>query len=83
MPKARHKKTTEYQTSMTKAVFFFGTPNKGKRELLSQIQSYYTDLVNQDIELVCKHPEFTLELVKNDKISFDVQALEKQRVQKG
>ena len=83
MPKARHKKTTEYQTSMTKAVFFFGTPNKGKLELLGQIQTSYTDLVNQDIELLCKHPEFTLELVKNDKTSFDVQALEKTTRPKG
>ena len=83
MPKARHKKTTEYQTSMTKAVFLFGEPNKGKLELLSQIQAYYTDLVNQDIELLCKHSEFTLELVKNDKISFDVQVLEKTTRPKG
>ena len=52
MPKARHKKKTEYQASMTKAVFLFGIPNAGKLELLKKIQLYYTNLVNRDIEIL-------------------------------
>ena len=77
MPKARHKKTTEYQASMTKAVFLFGSPNKGKRELLEKIQLYYTDLVNRDIEILSDRPGLTMELVKNDKKAPVVRALEK------
>ena len=77
MPKARHKKTTEYQASMTKAVFLFGNPNTGKRELLEKIQLYYTDLVNRDIEILSSKPDLTMELVKNDKKASGVRALEK------
>ena len=77
MPKARHKKTTEYQTSMTKAVFLFGEPNKGKLELLGHIQSYYTDLVNKDIEILAGRTDLMPEFVKNDKKSSNVRALEK------
>ena len=77
MPKARHKKTTEYQTSMAKAIFLFGEPNKGKLELLGQIQSYYTDLVNKDIEILSGRTDLMPELVKNDKKSSNVRALEK------
>ena len=77
MPKARHKKTTEYQTSMTKSIFLFGNPNVGKRELLEKIQSYYTDLVNKDIEILSDQPGLTMELVKNDKKAPVVRALEK------
>lgn len=77
MPKARHKKTTEYQVSMTKAVFLFGSPNAGKRELLKKIQLYYTDLVNKDIEILSDRIDLTMELVKNDKKASGVRALEK------
>ena len=77
MPKARHKKATEYQTSMTKAVFLFGEPNKGKLELLGRIQSYYTNLVNKDIEILAGRTDLMPELVKNDKKSSNVRALEK------
>ena len=77
MPKARHKKTTEYQASMTKAVFLFGSPNKGKLELLEQIQAYYADLVNKDIEVLSGRPDLMMELVKKDKKSPNVRALEK------
>lgn len=77
MPKVRHKKTTEYQTSMTKAVFLFGSPNVGKLELLKKIQLYYTDLVNKDIEILSDRSDLTMELVKNDKKAPVVRALEK------
>ena len=77
MPKARHKKTTEYQTSMTKAVFLFGSPNTGKRELLEKIQLYYMDLVNRDIGILSDQPGLTMELVKNDKKASKVRVLEK------
>ena len=62
---------------MTKAVFLFGSPNTGKRELLKKIQSYYTDLVNRDIEILSSKPDLTMELVKNDKKAPVVRALEK------
>ena len=77
MPKVLHKKTTEYQTSMTKAVFLFGSPNVGKLELLKKIQLYYTDLVNKDIEILSDRSDLTMELVKNDKKAPVVRALEK------
>ena len=77
MPRARHKKTTEYQASMTKAIFLFGSPNTGKRALLKKIQLYYTDLVNRDIGILSDQPGLTMELVKNDKKASVVRALEK------
>lgn len=53
---------------MTKAVFLFGSPNKGKWELLEKIQLYYTDLVNKDIEILSNQPALTMKLVKNDQL---------------
>ena len=62
---------------ITKSVFLYGHPNKGKASLLKQIQRSYTDLVNHDIEALLQHPEFTLQLVKNDKKDPNMRKLEK------
>lgn len=34
MAKARRRKDTQFETSMTKSVFLYGSPNKDKCELL-------------------------------------------------
>lgn len=77
MAKARHKKTTEYQTSMTRSVFMYGHPNKGKLNLLKEMQRRYTDLVNHYIEVLTNHEELTMQIVKNDKKDSAVRKLEK------
>lgn len=67
MPKARKKKNSSFQTTITKSVFLYGRPNKEKLVLLQQMQNSYTDLINHDIDLLEKNPAIVLQLVKNDK----------------
>ena len=67
MPKARKKKNSSFQTTITKSVFLYGRPNKEKLAVLRQMQNSYTALINRDIELLEKNPDIVLQLVKNDK----------------
>ena len=45
MPKARKKKNSSFQTTITKSVFLYGRPNKEKLVTLQQMQNSYTVLV--------------------------------------
>jgi hypothetical protein len=67
MPKARKKKNSSFQTTITKSVFLYGRPNKEKLVILQQMQNSYTALINRDIDLLEKNPDIVLQLVKNDK----------------
>ena len=43
MPKARKKKSSEFESSPVKSVFLFGKPNKGKLDLIWQMEHKYVD----------------------------------------
>lgn len=77
MPKARLRKDSSFETTVTKSVFLYGSPNKAKLVSLMRIQASFTALVNRDILLLGNHPEITLQLVKNDKKDSDMRVLEK------
>lgn len=77
MPKARKKKKTEFKASETRCVFLHGIPNKGKLDRLSRMCSYFTGLVNHDIEVLFARDDIWLQLIKNDKKDSFVRALEK------
>ena len=77
MPKARKKKNSSFQTTITKSVFLYGRPNKEKLAVLRQMQNSYTALINRDIELLEKNPDIVLQLVKNDKKDPQMRKLEK------
>ena len=77
MPKARKKKNSSFQTTITKSVFLYGRPNKEKLAILQQMQNSYIALINRDIELLEKNPDIVLQLVKNDKKDPQMRKLEK------
>ena len=77
MPKARKKKNSSFQTTITKSVFLYGQPNKEKLAALRQMQDSYTALINRDIELLEKNPAIVLQLIKNDKKDPEMRKLEK------
>lgn len=52
MPKARHRKETSYQNTVTRSVFLLGKPNVGKRSVLEHMVSAFTELVNRDIRIL-------------------------------
>ena len=52
MPKARKRKDSEFQTTLTKSVFLYGNPNKWKWIALQQMQDSFTKLVNRDIKVL-------------------------------
>ncbi len=56
MPRARKKKNSSFQTTITKSVFLYGQPNKEKLAILQQMQDSYTALINRNIELLEKNP---------------------------
>ena len=77
MPKAKKKKNSSFQTTITKSVFLYGRPNKEKLVILQQMQNSYTALINRDIDLLEKNPDIVLQLVKNDKKDPQMRKLEK------
>lgn len=78
MPKPRHRRKSEYQTSMTKSVFLYGNPNKGKAELLRSAQDKAVDLINRNIRILSEREDLFLSLLKNDKKNSYVRRLEKE-----
>lgn len=67
MPKARRRKDSSFETSVTKSVFLYGDPNKEKLALLKQMQDVFTALVNEKILMLDAREDLILQLVKNDK----------------
>ena len=78
MPKARKKKSSEFESSPVKSVFLFGKPNKGKLNLLWQMERKYAELVNFNIEALMAVPDIHVQLIKNDKKDSYVRQLQKQ-----
>lgn len=77
MPKARKRKDSEFQTTLTKSVFLYGNPNKGKWIVLQQMQDSFTKLINRDIQVLNEDHSVLLQIVKNDKKDPDIRRLEK------
>ena len=67
MPKARRRKDSSFETSVTKSVFLYGDPNKEKLALLKQMQDVFTALVNERILMLDAREDLIMQLVKNDK----------------
>ena len=42
MAKARRRKDTQFETSMTKSVFLYGSPNKDKSKIILDMQNEFT-----------------------------------------
>ena len=78
MPKACKKKSSEFEASPVKSVFLFGKPNKGKLDLLWQMEHKYVELINFNIEALMAVPDIHVQLVKNDKKDSYVRQLQKQ-----
>ena len=68
MPKARKKKTTEFDNNLVKSVFLYGNPNKGKLAVLWQMERKYVELINFNIEALMNIPDIYLQLIKNDRL---------------
>ena len=78
MPKARKKKTTEFDNAPVKSVFLYGNPNKGKLAVLWQMECKYVELINFNIEALMNIPDIYLQLIKNDKKDPYIRLLQKQ-----
>ena len=78
MPKARKKKNSEFESSPVKSVFLFGKPNKGKLDLLWQMEHKYVELINFNIDALMAAPDIHVQLVKNDKKDSYVRQFQKQ-----
>lgn len=77
MPRARRRKDSTFQTSMTKSIFLHGDPNRQKLLVLDRIQDLFLKMVNQDIQMLSSNPDIVLQLVKNDKKDSAMRSLEK------
>ena len=78
MPKARKKKNSEFESSPVKSVFLSGRPNKGKLDLLWQMEHKYVELINFNIEALMAVPDIHVQLIKNDKKDSYVRQIQKQ-----
>lgn len=65
-------------TLPVKSVFLSGKPNKGKLDLLWQMEHKYVELINFNIEALMAVPDIHVQLVKNDKKNSYVRQLQKQ-----
>ena len=78
MPKARKKKNSAFESSPVKSVFLFGNPNRGKLDLLWQMEHKYIKLINFNIDVLNGVPDIHVQLIKNDKKDSYVRQLQKQ-----
>lgn len=83
MPKARRRKDSSFETSVTKSVFLYGDPNKEKLALLKRMQAVFTALVNETILMLDARRDLIMQLVKNDKKDTAMRSLEKSARKKG
>ena len=81
MPKTRKKKSSAFESSPVKSVFLFGKPNKGKLDVLWQMERQYVELINFNIEALMAVPDIHVQLVKNDKKDSYVRQLQNSYVQ--
>ena len=78
MPRARKKKNSAFESSPVKSVFLFGKPNKGKLDLIWQMEHKYVEMINFNIDALMAVPDIHVQLVKNDKKNSYVRQLQKQ-----
>ena len=78
MPKARKKKNSAFESSPVKSVFLFDNPNRGKLDLLWQMEHKYIKLINFNIDVLNGVPDIHVQLIKNDKKDSYVRQLQKQ-----
>ena len=78
MSKARKKKNSAFESSPVKSVFLFGNPNRGKLDLLWQMEHKYIKLINFNIDVLNGVPDIHVQLIKNDKKDSYVRQLQKQ-----
>lgn len=83
MPRSRRRKDSSFEASVTKSVFLYGRPNKDKLALLRQMQTVFTALVNEDIQILSTREDLMMQLVKNDKKDSTMRTLEKTIRRKG
>lgn len=83
MPKARRRKGTPFETSLSKSAFLYGEPTKKKTVSLEKMQAGFLALVNRDIQLLHAQPGITRQLVMNNKKDSFMRSLEKQMREKG
>lgn len=67
MPRSRRRKDSSFEASVTKSVFLYGRPNKDKLALLRQMQTVFTALVNEDIQILSTREDLMMQLVKTIK----------------
>ena len=77
MAKAKHRKKKVQKTTLMKSVFLYGQPNTDKLKKLIALQTEYTNAINDFITLLSKDNTYLLEILKNDKKSSVLRALEK------
>ena len=78
MPKTRKKKSSAFESSPVKSVFLFGNPNRGKLDLLWQMEHKYVEMINFNIDVLTGIPDIHLQLIKNDRKNSYVRRLQKQ-----
>ena len=78
MAKAKHRKKKVQKTTLMKSVFLYGQPNADKLKKLIALQTEYTNAINDFITLLSKDNTYLLEILKNDKKSSVLRALEKE-----
>ena len=78
MPKARKKKSSAFESSPVKSVFLFGYPNKGKLNVLWQMEHKYVELIKFNTDALMTIPDIHVQLIKNDKKDSYVRKLQKQ-----
>ena len=78
MPKARKKKSSTFESSPVKSVFLFGNPNKGKLDVLWQMEHKYVELINFNIDVLTGISDIHVQLIKNDRKNSYIRSLQKQ-----
>lgn len=63
--------------SETKSIFLYGNPTDKKLEMLKQIQTKYTDKINEFIDIMVSDKKYYLDLMNNNKKSPLIRNLEK------
>lgn len=77
MPKAKRKKSTEFNSNPIKSAFLYGRPEPKNLETLVYLQAEYTAAMAQDVELLTATDQYLIPLMKGDKHDSVFRALEK------
>lgn len=64
-------------SSETKSIFLYGNPTNKKLNMLTEIQTQYTNKINEFIEIMISDKKYYLDLMNNNKKSPLIRNLEK------